>query len=35
MVNPRAAIFVMSCRSGEGVPEWVDWLLAARSATQV
>ncbi len=34
MVNPRAAIFVMSCRSGEGVPEWVDWLLAARGATQ-
>ena len=30
MVNPDAPLFVVSCRSGEGLEAWVDWLLAAR-----
>lgn len=25
-VNPRAEIFPVSCRTGEGIEEWVDWL---------
>jgi hydrogenase nickel incorporation protein HypB len=25
-VNPRLRVFEMSCRSGEGVAEWCDWL---------
>lgn len=25
-VNPSAAIFLMSCRTGDGISEWVDWL---------
>jgi hydrogenase nickel incorporation protein HypB len=28
MVNPAAPIFPVSCRTGEGVQAWVDWLLA-------
>lgn len=31
MVNPDAPVFVVSCRSGEGLDAWVAWLLAARS----
>ncbi len=31
MVNPDAPVFVVSCRTGEGLDEWVAWLLAARS----
>ena len=30
MVNPQAPLFVVSCRSGEGVDAWVAWLLARR-----
>lgn len=26
MVNERAPLFLLSCRSGEGVAAWVDWL---------
>jgi hydrogenase nickel incorporation protein HypB len=26
MVNPHAPLFVLSCRSGAGVPEWINWL---------
>jgi hydrogenase nickel incorporation protein HypB len=25
-VNPIAPIFAVSCRNGEGLPEWTDWL---------
>jgi hydrogenase nickel incorporation protein HypB len=27
MVNPAAPIFVISCRSGQGLDAWVDWLV--------
>jgi hydrogenase nickel incorporation protein HypB len=30
MVNPEAPVFVLSCRTGEGLDEWLAWLLAAR-----
>jgi hydrogenase nickel incorporation protein HypB len=30
MVNPDAPVFVVSCRSGEGLEEWVAWLLSGR-----
>lgn len=26
-VSPKAAIFPMSCRTGEGVDDWVTWLI--------
>ena len=32
MVNPQAPIFVLSCRTGEGLAAWVDWLAAQRHA---
>jgi hydrogenase nickel incorporation protein HypB len=28
MVNPGVPFFVVSCRTGEGMAEWVNWLLA-------
>jgi hydrogenase nickel incorporation protein HypB len=28
MVNPAAPIFVVSCRTGDGLDVWVDWLVA-------
>ena len=28
MVNPNAPLFLVSCRTGEGLDSWVDWLLA-------
>jgi hydrogenase nickel incorporation protein HypB len=27
MVNPDAPLFLVSCRTGEGIDEWVNWLL--------
>ncbi|HWR90165.1 MAG TPA: hydrogenase nickel incorporation protein HypB [Dissulfurispiraceae bacterium] len=30
-LNPSAAIFEVSCRTGEGVDRWVDWLLTKHS----
>jgi hydrogenase nickel incorporation protein HypB len=30
MVNPRAPIFQISCRTGAGVQGWTDWLLQQR-----
>ena len=27
MVNPDAPIFVVSCRSGDGLDEWMAWLI--------
>lgn len=32
MVNPQAPVFVLSCRTGEGVDAWVAWLEAQRAA---
>lgn len=32
MVNPRAPLFVASCRSGEGLDAWMEWLVAACHA---
>ncbi len=26
MVNPKAPLFVLSCKTGEGIPPWVVWL---------
>jgi hydrogenase nickel incorporation protein HypB len=31
MVNPHASIFAVSCRTGEGLVDWVEWLTAYRS----
>ena len=30
-LNPDVAFFPMSCKTGEGIDEWVEWLVAARS----
>jgi hydrogenase nickel incorporation protein HypB len=30
MVNPEAPIIPISCRTGEGLDAWIDWLLARR-----
>ncbi len=30
-VNPELELFELSCATGEGVPDWVDWLLAQRA----
>lgn len=27
-VNPEAPLFLVSCRTGEGIQEWIDWLIA-------
>jgi hydrogenase nickel incorporation protein HypB len=32
-VNPKAHIFPVSCRTGEGLPAWIEWL-ATRIGTQ-
>ncbi|MEZ4864986.1 MAG: hydrogenase nickel incorporation protein HypB [Caldilineaceae bacterium] len=29
-LNPRAPIFEVSCRNGEGLTTWTEWLLAQR-----
>jgi hydrogenase nickel incorporation protein HypB len=29
-LNPDAPIFEISCRTGEGIPAWADWLLEQR-----
>lgn len=29
-LNPRAPIFELSCRTGAGLAEWTEWLLAQR-----
>ena len=33
MVNPNAPVFVVSCRSGEGMEAWVAWLVARLKVT--
>ncbi|HEY8292665.1 MAG TPA: hydrogenase nickel incorporation protein HypB [Thermomicrobiales bacterium] len=30
-LNPDAPIFEISCRTGEGIPAWADWLLEQRA----
>lgn len=30
MVNPQAPLFVVSCRNGDGLNAWLDWLRARR-----
>lgn len=30
MVNPQASLFVVSCRNGDGLNAWLDWLRARR-----
>ena len=30
-LNPDVAFFPVSCKTGEGIDEWVEWLVAARS----
>ncbi len=30
-LNPDVAFFPVSCKTGEGVNQWVEWLVAARS----
>lgn len=30
ILNPGAAFFPLSCKTGEGITEWIDWLLARR-----
>jgi len=32
MVNSHAPIFVVSCRTGQGLDAWVDWLVARHAA---
>jgi hydrogenase nickel incorporation protein HypB len=31
-VNPRQRVFALSAESGEGVPEWYDWLRSGLTA---
>jgi hydrogenase nickel incorporation protein HypB len=31
-VNPRAEVFALSCRTGEGLESWITWLQAAVTA---
>ena len=31
MVNPDAPVFVVSCRTGAGLGDWVNWLVARQS----
>ena len=32
MLNPGVALFSLSCRTGEGLPAWLDWLLGRVKA---
>lgn len=34
MVNPHAPCFQLSCRTGEGVAEWIAWLLSQLPTTK-
>lgn len=33
MVNPHAPLFVVSCRTGEGLDAWIAWLLNQRAGS--
>jgi hydrogenase nickel incorporation protein HypB len=35
LVNPDAPVFVLSCRTGEGLDAWLEWLLERRSPRHV
>jgi hydrogenase nickel incorporation protein HypB len=30
-INPGLEIFEVSCRTGEGIPEWMNWLIASTT----
>ena len=32
MVNPDAPLFVVSCRTGDGITDWVAWLLRSAAS---
>ncbi len=34
LLNPGVRTFEVSCRTGEGLPAWLDWVRAAVAATQ-
>jgi hydrogenase nickel incorporation protein HypB len=34
-LNPSAPVFELSCRTGQGLPAWVDWLMARRAQPAV
>lgn len=34
MVNPQAPLFVVSCRNGDGLIPWLEWLRSRRNTTQ-
>ncbi len=34
MLNPGVRTFEVSCRTGEGLPAWLDWVRAAVAAAQ-
>lgn len=34
MVNPGVPFFPLSCRTGAGLDEWVEWLVAQRTSQQ-
>ena len=34
LLNPGLTTFPISCRSGEGVEAWADWLISKRAALQ-
>ena len=34
-VNPRAIVFPLSCRSGEGLNEWIEWLGDAIDSSRI
>ncbi len=33
-VNPEAGIFPVSCRSGEGIEDWMEWLIRSIEASR-
>jgi hydrogenase nickel incorporation protein HypB len=36
-VNPNAPVFELSCKTGQGLPAWLEWLdsaVAARNAAR-
>jgi hydrogenase nickel incorporation protein HypB len=35
MLNPGLVTFPLSCRTGEGLEAWVEWLAAATQAKSV
>ncbi|MCS7038964.1 MAG: hydrogenase accessory protein HypB, partial [Caldilineales bacterium] len=34
MVNPQAPLFVVSCRNGDGLTPWLEWLRSRRNTMQ-